>query len=475
MGDAEDGEENRVVLDWPVRDVKQLLAILQAKLPKKDNIGFQRRIRKVKWGDITVGDHSSEECRTQFERLIGSQRTFRILEEIVRDAVTWVEDPGSSKAKEKDHPDFPKKPIPSYMKFHHEMFAKVKARNPELTQADLSKKVTKRWNKLSDEERAVYNAAYQDEMLQFKRRKAEFFAFHPEFAQKKKGQKGDSETAKSRRGQSKRPSPPKTPFDHYVESRLSADASEAEKKEQKEALKVKWADMSDKRKAKYIELSLGEQKEYEEKLEEFRVQHPDAPVKRRMKCVTQADLDVLGEAYGRPKAPAGHSGYNLFCSEFRGKGDIRGWMAKSSAEWKLLSPEQKAVYTDRSKAALKEYHKACEVYLAGLPEEKRDDERKVLKYEPQPSTVAANGSTKKRRRNEADCGIENKKRKSQNESSPVSAVTFYMLEEREKFQKKFPEVKDANLKQLMTLAFDKLPDKEKKRFHEMVAKLAQCV
>lgn len=54
---------------------------------------------------------------------------------------------------QKEHPDFPKAPVPTYMQFVHENFAKVKERHSSLTPVEVGIRIKKKWDKLTDEEK----------------------------------------------------------------------------------------------------------------------------------------------------------------------------------------------------------------------------------------------------------------------------------------------------------------------------------
>lgn len=72
MDAQEEVNNERLILDWSVSDVKELLAKLQLKVPKNDHISFTKRISKLDWEGITVGDYSSTECRAQWDRIVSN-------------------------------------------------------------------------------------------------------------------------------------------------------------------------------------------------------------------------------------------------------------------------------------------------------------------------------------------------------------------------------------------------------------------
>ena len=72
METAEEPEESddRVVLEWSLADTNDLLEKMQAKVPKKDTISHTKRIARLDLEGVTVGEHSTEECRAQLLRIM---------------------------------------------------------------------------------------------------------------------------------------------------------------------------------------------------------------------------------------------------------------------------------------------------------------------------------------------------------------------------------------------------------------------
>ena len=61
--------EERLILDWSVTDVKELISKMQAIVPRKDRVNFQKRVTRLNWDEITVGDYSPQECKAQWEKI----------------------------------------------------------------------------------------------------------------------------------------------------------------------------------------------------------------------------------------------------------------------------------------------------------------------------------------------------------------------------------------------------------------------
>lgn len=60
---------DRMILDWPEAEIEELLQKMQSQLPKNDQQNFRKRMNKLDWANLTVGEHSSEECRAQWEKI----------------------------------------------------------------------------------------------------------------------------------------------------------------------------------------------------------------------------------------------------------------------------------------------------------------------------------------------------------------------------------------------------------------------
>ncbi|GAV07461.1 hypothetical protein RvY_17291 [Ramazzottius varieornatus] len=476
-GTAESAEE-RQILDWSLSDVKELLSKMQAALPRNDRVSFAKRVTKLKWEEITAGEHSAEECRAQWDKIVKNVRTFRNLSEILQDAMTWVNDPQSSVIPKETFPDYPKMPLAQFMKYKNKIYGKLKAKYPELDVAGLNQKIRKRFEKLSEEEKNQMNEEYKAEMDEYHRQLEIFRKNHPEYAVQPKGSKGHGNVnGKRTRGPRKLRGPdlPKTPFDMYFQSRATDVEPETDTKALKETLKAKWDGMSDKRKTKYIEQAIADQKRYKEELAKFSEEHPEFVVKRLKPRVTKADNKVLSETYGRPKMPAGQNGYSTFCAEYhqqhgnepRAEGN-KSWMKDAADAWKALSNEEKSEYQTRIKKEWEDYRAECEEYLSNVPEERREEERAILKCEP-PSNNSNRNS--KRKRN-ASLGSPTSESGKKTPKKGPSGRAIFMLDNETKFQEENPEADPNQLKKLMHKAYDKLSVGDQAIFEERAHRLS---
>lgn len=102
----------------------------------------------------------------------------------------------------------PKRPMTGYMRFSNEVRESVQ-QETGLTGIHVSKPISEKWNAMSDEEKSVYNAAFQEEMPEYREQMAAYKqtdAFTAEKAAKK---------AKKIGKKPKDPNAPKRPMSGY--------------------------------------------------------------------------------------------------------------------------------------------------------------------------------------------------------------------------------------------------------------------
>ncbi|XP_055332052.1 nucleolar transcription factor 1-like [Paramacrobiotus metropolitanus] len=381
-----DEPTERSVLDWPVSHVEELMANVVQALPKKDSVSYQKRLNKLDWSTLTVRNRTAEDCRSQFEKILQNDhiRKHRTLSELVTDARAWVNDPHSSILRPQDHPEFPKHPMNAFMNYKNAIMRKMRKKYPDLGIAQLTHKIKQRYDKLAPESRKEWDDDYARQKEQYTALRSEFFVQHPEYAVAllpngtgKKRRK--TKAAEKRELRAPQPRKPLFAFDYYCRKKMAEGETELSK-ERKEAFKEKWNALKDTRKAKFITMALEDQQRYDKELELFKRQHPEVLIKPIRNRVTLDERQIYKHVLGRPELKYKNT-YHLFCKEFseRGSGiNSREWMKAASDAWKNLDSDEKIQYQNQLEEMRKEYIEQCERYLEKIPEERKEEERRIL-------------------------------------------------------------------------------------------------
>lgn len=121
------------VITWPEKDMMQLINRIEALIPDKDSLAFTTRTEKLDWEEIAFEDYSAEECKNTWLIIQKKQRKFRLMKEVLSDAREWIAKPWSDFSrggKNKRHPDFPKRPLSTYMMYYMKKKDKIMQENP---------------------------------------------------------------------------------------------------------------------------------------------------------------------------------------------------------------------------------------------------------------------------------------------------------------------------------------------------------
>lgn len=75
------------------------------------------------------------------------------------------------KKKSKD-PNRPKKPVPAFMRYMNSVREKIKEANPDFSTTDIGREAGRRWKEMSEEDKAPFQKAYEEEKEEFKKNQA---------------------------------------------------------------------------------------------------------------------------------------------------------------------------------------------------------------------------------------------------------------------------------------------------------------
>lgn len=124
-----------------MEEQKKLIEFVSAQLPKIDRESCFRRIKKIKWEDISIENHTTTECQDELAKLIKKIRHIRNLNEVLSDVKVNLEK-GPLAIK-------PQSAYTLYCKHLFQQKADMKGKN-------FFHEAANSFKKLSDDERAVF-------------------------------------------------------------------------------------------------------------------------------------------------------------------------------------------------------------------------------------------------------------------------------------------------------------------------------
>uniref|UniRef100_A0A8C9STC1 Upstream binding transcription factor n=1 Tax=Scleropages formosus TaxID=113540 RepID=A0A8C9STC1_SCLFO len=368
-------------------------------------------------------------------------RKFRTLSELIVDAQDYIKNPYKGKNLKK-HPDFPKKPLTPYFRFFMEKRAKYAKLHPEMSNLDLTKILSKKYRELPERKKAKYMQDFQREKELFEQNMGKFREEHPDLIENMKNMK-----------RSDVPEKPKTPqqlwYNHEKKAVLKAHP-EATTKDIKETLAKQWTQLSDKKRLKWINKSLEQQKQYEEAMREFIAQHPELNMSQEdinKSTLTKAERQLKDKFDGRPTKPP-PNGYSMFCAELMSTmKDVPSTerMVMCSQQWKLLKQSEKDGYQKRCEQKKKEYEIEMNRFLCVS-----NFCSAVSWVTLSPSALQSDSSKPKR---------------------PISAMFIFSEEKRPKLQQDRPELSESELTRMLARMWNELSDKKKEKYKRLEAAL----
>ncbi|KPP71372.1 nucleolar transcription factor 1-like [Scleropages formosus] len=423
--------------EWVKDDLLKLLDGMKANLPQND-----------------ISKYKTAESHLDWEKV----RKFRTLSELIVDAQDYIKNPYKGKNLKK-HPDFPKKPLTPYFRFFMEKRAKYAKLHPEMSNLDLTKILSKKYRELPERKKAKYMQDFQREKELFEQNMGKFREEHPDLIENMKNMK-----------RSDVPEKPKTPqqlwYNHEKKAVLKAHP-EATTKDIKETLAKQWTQLSDKKRLKWINKSLEQQKQYEEAMREFIAQHPELNMSQEdinKSTLTKAERQLKDKFDGRPTKPP-PNGYSMFCAELMSTmKDVPSTerMVMCSQQWKLLKQSEKDGYQKRCEQKKKEYEIEMNRFLCTLSEEEQQrvlGEDKMLGFNKKGSSSP---SSKKNSKTKSD---------SSKPKRPISAMFIFSEEKRPKLQQDRPELSESELTRMLARMWNELSDKKKEKYKRLEAAL----
>ncbi|XP_078465022.1 nucleolar transcription factor 1-like isoform X1 [Lampetra fluviatilis] len=240
--------------------------------------------------------------------------------------------------------DRPQRPISAMFIFSQEKRKKLRKKNPDLPESELTRLLARLWSELSEKKKEKY-----------KKLEAAMKADYEQKMQTQLKEKKDSASNSSaRRG--RMPDPPKTPEELFQMSKLEEYLArfKNDRKKTTRALEVEWKALEKKQKMPWIKAAAESQKRYDKQVAEMKT----APAKK-------------AHFEGEPKKPP-TSGYQMFSQQLLSNGELshitlRERMMEIGRRWQKIGQGQKDRYKQLAEEAQKKYKAQLEAWIKTLP------------------------------------------------------------------------------------------------------------
>ncbi|XP_036154852.1 upstream-binding factor 1-like protein 1 [Myotis myotis] len=170
---------------WPKEDIVMLLDLLRNNLPSNDKHTFKTTQSHMDWGKVAFKGYSGEMCKLKWLEISSKIRKYRTLTDLVLEAKEHVKNSYKSK-KLKKHPDMPKQPLTSYLRFFKEKRLEYSQMYPKLNNQELTKVISEKYKELPEEMKMKYIQDFQKEKQEYGGKMAQFRKNHPELVQNSK-------------------------------------------------------------------------------------------------------------------------------------------------------------------------------------------------------------------------------------------------------------------------------------------------
>nr|XP_019595128.1 PREDICTED: upstream-binding factor 1-like protein 1 [Rhinolophus sinicus] len=170
---------------WCKEDIVKLLERMENNLPSNDSHTFKTTQSHMDWEKVAFKDYSGEMCKLKWLEISYKLRKIRTLKELVLEAKERVKSSYKSKTHKK-HPDLPKKPLTSYLRFFKEKRPQYSQKHPELNNRELTKVLSKEYKELPEQMKLKYVQDFQKEKQEFAEKLAQFRKDHPDLVQSSK-------------------------------------------------------------------------------------------------------------------------------------------------------------------------------------------------------------------------------------------------------------------------------------------------
>jgi len=497
-----DKDKNGEEMDWPKDDDIELFNRIRQALPKDDVMKYDSRVNHLDWDAICFKEYSADDCKNRWLHVQGRIRRFRIIRELIDDAITWRSRPWTNfnkGSKSQKHPEYPKKPLTSYMLFYMEKKDEVLENQPGLGMTDLSKVIAKLYNEMSERKKEKYTEQAKIEKEQYELKVRKFMEDHPDYV-----------PLKSEKLQQLKRQPPKapTPFKLYLDAKLPKLIAEGlSAADAKEKCKEKYKALSDKQRLKWIYKAVEQELVYNSEFEKFKSEHPTVETGPKKSILSKDEKQLKEKMEGKPEKPP-NSGYSLYSKELLASQlikhvETKDRMSEISRQWKALTEEERHQYNDRAQEMIHQYKLEYATYLESLAPEQREAEMRnsVQKTTKRPANASTDApkakKTKKVQKSKIEVAApvaapahsssdeeeeeddEDEEEEEEEDSDveakpviqkPVSSLQMFCDQNLPKYKKQHPKMSQQELNRLMAKEFSNLTEKKKKVYAAMAEK-----
>jgi len=395
-----DFEEEDLLTMPPKEDLQTLLDRIEAQLPRDDHVKYDSRVRKLDWDIIKFKHFSAEDCKKFWEHIQTRIRRFRIMSELIPDARQWLSQPWTNFYKSKDHnrhPEMPKKPLSMYMLYYSERREDIQKDHPSLSMPDVAKICSDEYQKLSEESKQFFKERCDNMRREYDEKLESFYRTYPDLrpikADKSAKNTNYNKVMKQnvtvvRNSEPDRPvillpgapQKPGKPFDLFFQNLMEGVTDQtAERGVQLERARQEWREMKVKRKAKWIRKAMQEFRAYEDRVQQFKMMHPEFNPPSVKSFLTQEEQKILDKHMGRPEKPPS-SAYSLFSKEMLNNEAIKQYPSKErmshiSEAWKKVSDAEKEVYQAQVNEMMTRYKQEYNDWYESLTEDEKKAEK----------------------------------------------------------------------------------------------------
>jgi len=497
--DAMEVEKNGETPDWPKDDDMELFQHIKKALPADDTMKYESRINHVDWEAISFGEYSADECKQRWIHVQGHLRRYRLVTELVEDAIAWRLRPWTNfnkGSKCQKHPEYPKKPLTSYMIFYMEKKDEILEKQPGLGMTELSKVIAKQYNEMNDRKKQKYTEQAKKEKELFELKLKKFMLDHPDYIPLK------SEKMPMKALPPKVP----TPFKLFCDTKMAKFQGEGMNgNEARDKCRETYKELNDKQRLKWIYKSLQLEKQYNDDLEKFKAEHPEVEVGAKKSILSKDEKHLKEKTEGKPEKPP-NSGYSLYSKKLLASSSLKHLESKErmteiSRMWKELKDEERKLYNEEAQQLILNYKMEYASYLESLQPEQRvlelknsqpkalgakrspaktkqseekkiklDDEQVVqaLNFNADEDEVDEDDDSSDAEDNSADKDVHEEAKSTI--QKPKSSLQMFCDTNLEKYKKKNPKMSQQELSRHMAKTFSKLSEDKKKMYENMAQK-----
>ena len=141
--------------------------------------------------------------------------------------------------------------------------------------------------------------------------------------------------------------------------------------EAREKCREMFRELDDNQRLEWIYKSLEREKQYNEDLENFKMEHPEVEVGPKKSLLSKEERHIKDKNEGKPDKPP-NSGYSLYSKKMLVSAtvkhlDTKERMAEISRLWKALQEEERKTYNDEAQQLNVTYRVQLASYLGSLP------------------------------------------------------------------------------------------------------------